>query len=200
GGRRGAGRSPAGAAAAVPHGRRPSHEARHPVHVTLRVVRGMPSLRRAPLFQTVRNRLAAASRAAFRVVHFTVQRNHLHLLIEAETNRDLSRGVQGLAITIAKRINRLLGRRGRVWNDRYHGRALRTPRETRNALVYVLGNGRKHMQIGTGVDPCSSGPWYSDWETSADPASGPPPIAAPRTRLLRIGWRRNGPIRLSDAP
>jgi len=69
------------------------------------------------------------------VLQFSVQRDHIHLLVEAPDGRALSRGLQGLAIRIAKGVNRILGRRGRVWADRFHARALRTPREVRNALI-----------------------------------------------------------------
>jgi len=139
GGRRpGAGRKPAGLTAGVPHGPRAIHHGRHPVHVTLRIVAGLPSLRGATLFPVLRGSLAAASTVSYRVVHYSVQTNHVHLLIEAEDTRARGRGMQGLGIRLAKAINRRLGRRGRVWNDRYHGRPLRTPREVRHGLAYVL--------------------------------------------------------------
>jgi len=88
----------------------------------------------------LRDAIARGSNASFRIVHFTVQSNRLHFLVEAEGCRQITRGMQGLGIRLAKAINRALGRKGRVWNDRYHARALRTPREVRNALVYVLAN------------------------------------------------------------
>src|SRR5207249_5379538 len=114
-------------------------------HVTVRAWHGLPSLRTDTLFPAVPRGLAQASRGGLRVLQFSVQRDHVHLLVEAADMRGLSRGLQGLAIRIAKAVNRVLGRRGRVWGDRYHARALRTPREVRNALVYVLQNWRKHV-------------------------------------------------------
>ncbi len=136
GGKRfGAGRKPSGRKVGVAHRTRPAHEARHPLHVTLRASHGLPSLRTDPLFPAIQRALAQASRRGLRVLHFSVQRDHLHLLVEALDAGALSRGLQGLAIRIAKALNRVLGRCGRVWADRFHARALRTPREVRNALM-----------------------------------------------------------------
>src|SRR5438876_2768087 len=158
GGRRpGAGRKPAGPTAGVPHRRRPLHHGGQPVHVTLRAVRGLPSLRRARLFPALLRGLGAASAATFRVVHYSVQANHVHLLVEAEGTRALGRGMQGLGIRLAKAINRRLGRRGRVWAERYHGRALRTPREVRNGLVYVLLHGSIPGRMRRGIGPVGWG-------------------------------------------
>ena len=201
GGRRaGAGRKPAGDKPGVSHRSRPIHEPREPVHVTVRVVRGLPSLRCRSMFPVVRRSLAAGSTRAFRIVHFSVQSHHLHLLVEADGVRALGRGMQGLGIRLAKAINGRLARTGAVWADRYHCRALRTPREVRNALVYVLLNRRKHSASGRGVDPCSSGQWFPGWKDELRPSSDPPPVARPQTWLMSVGWRRAGTISFRDAP
>ena len=169
--------------------------------MTIRVVYGLPTLRASGVFPALRRGLAAASNRSFRIVHFSVQRNHVHLLIEADGTRALARGMQGLGIRLAKAINRRLGRTGRVWADRYHCRALRTPSEVRNGLIYVLLNGRKHAVSGRGVDPCSSGSWFEGWnEKNLPPRLGSRPVAPPRTWLLSVGWRRGGPISLDDGP
>ena len=140
GGRRtGAGRKPTpGRRSGVPHRRRPEHVAAHPVHVTLRAVAAVRCLRSDRLFPSVRRALAASSRTGFRILEFSLQNDHIHLIAEAEHGRALSGGVRGLAIRLARAVNRALGRRGRVWNDRYHARPLTTPRAVRHALVYVL--------------------------------------------------------------
>ena len=87
---------------------------------------------------------AASEREGFRLVHYTVLSNHLHLLCEALDRRELSRRTQGLAIRIAKKLNRVWGRIGKVFADRYFDRILRSPREVRSALAYVLNNARRH--------------------------------------------------------
>jgi REP element-mobilizing transposase RayT len=201
GGRRaGTGRKPLGAKAGVPHCRRPVHDRGHPVHVTLRAIRDISSLRSPRMFPLIRCAIAAASAMRFRVAHFSVQGNHVHLLIEADGTEALARGMQGLGIRLAKVINRQLGRRGRVWADRYHGRVLRTPQEVRHALVYVLLNGRKHGVSGSGIDPCSSGAWFRGWRERTESPPGPAPVAQPRTWLLLVGWRRSGAVSLDDRP
>jgi REP element-mobilizing transposase RayT len=184
----------------VPHRRRASHEARCPVHATLRLHPGLPSLRGARLFAAIRRALAAASAQRFRVLHFSVQADHLHVLVEADETTALSRGLQGLAIRAAKAVNRTLGRRGTVWGDRYHARTLATPREVRNALVYVLNNWRKHIPGARGLDARSSAGWFDGWRAAVARPSGPIPVAVARTWLARIGWRRWGPIGADDAP
>ena len=134
--RRGAGRKPAPGRRQTPHRRRTPHDPRCPVHVTLRARSGLPSLRGDAVFGAVRRAFAAASRNSFRLLQFSVQSDHLHLLAEADEPTRLTRGVQGLAIRLARAINHVLRRRGRVWDGRYHAHMLRTPREIRNALLY----------------------------------------------------------------
>jgi REP element-mobilizing transposase RayT len=182
----------------VPHRVRPFHDEPHPVHVTLRAVAGMQSLRAARVFQAVRTAIARAQRGrAFRICHFSVQGNHIHMLVEAEDRAALSRGVQGLAIRLARCVNRVLARRGTVWADRFHAHALATPREVRNALVYVLNNIRKHAPWFRGLDPRSSARWFAG---RGAPRLDDAPVAAPRTWLLRIGWARAGAIGPEDRP
>jgi REP element-mobilizing transposase RayT len=144
GGRRsGAGRKPNGPKAGVSHLRRPTLKARHPVHVTMRLCGGLPSLRHKPLAGLVLSSFhAAKERLGARLVHFSVQSNHVHLLVEVDEHRALSRAMQGLATRLAKRLNHRLGRRGAVFADRYHSRALATPLEVRRALVYVQAHRR----------------------------------------------------------
>ncbi len=203
GGRRaGAGRPVvAGRRRSVAHRARAPHAAAAPVHVTLRARGGLPSLRAAGVFPVVREALRAASSAVFRVIHFSVQGDHLHLMVEANDSRALARGASGLAIRTARAINRVLGRRGAVWGDRYHARALKTPREVRNGLVYVLMNFRKHRPWDRrALDPCSSASWFEGLEPRPLRATGDPPVCTPRTWLAAVGWRRYGLINTSDRP
>ncbi len=126
------------------------------------------------------------------MVQFSAQTDHLHLIVEASSRERLSRGLHGLAGRIARAVNRAWRRRGDVWNGRYHARALATPREVRNALVYVLLNFRKHLRGASGVDPRSSGPWFDGWSRPPRADGGACPVAAPRTWLATTGWRRAG--------
>lgn len=159
------------------------------------------SLRARHVFGVVRAALARASTTAFRVLHFSVQADHVHLIVEADEPRALVRGLQGLAIRVAKRVNALLGRRGSVWSDRVHTRALTSPPAVRHALVYVLQNWRKHERGTTGRDPRSSGAWFDGWAgCPVAPGRWPAPVVMARTWLARIGWRRHGLVGESEGP
>ncbi len=116
----------------------------------------------------------------------------MHVIVEGDTGNAFTRGVHGLAIRVAKAVNRALRRRGKVWADRHHGRALRTPREVRNALAYVLTNWRKHVPGAWGLDPASSARWFSGWATAPVPPPTASPVVPPRSWLARRGWRRHG--------
>ena len=200
GARRGAGRKcTPGRRCGVPHRSRGFHVAAHPVHVTLRAA--IRCLRATPAFPGVVRALRCASRESFRILEFSVQRDHVHLVVEADHSAALSSGLRGVAIRIARAVNRALGRRGRVWSDRYHARPLTTPRAVRHALVYVLMNFRKHLGTGPGIDRCSSGPWFTGWKLpAAARAIGPPPVVTARSWLARVGWRRHGLIALDERP
>ena len=122
-----------------------------------------------------------------------MQHNHLHLIVEADDRFALLSGVKGLVMRIAYHVNRLLFRRGRFWADRWHGRALATPRAVRNALVYVLNNLRKHVTGARGMDTHSSAPWFGGWkDVTLRRDWGMPPVARARTWLARVGWLRHG--------
>jgi REP element-mobilizing transposase RayT len=190
----------------VPHRERPAHAARHPLHVTVRVRRGLPSLRAKHELAVLREALAAgAERFGFRLCQFSVQRDHLHLIVEAQDREALTRGVKGLCVRIARRLNRAWKRRGKVIADRYHARALRTPREVRNALRYVLENARHHGVHRGGFDPASSAAWFDGWRAdarelaAAAARAGPAFVAGARSWLLRTGWRRHGRLAADTA-
>lgn len=213
--RAGAGRKPKGSAAEIAHARRAPLDARHPVHVTCRVVAGVPYLRSARAYRIVRDALCVAKeRLGMRIVHFSVQEDHLHLLVEVEDEVALGRAMKGFQVRVARRLNRIFGRTGRVFADRYHSRYVSTPTEARRALVYVLQNGKKHAPTGerivrgerSWVDPFSSCAYFDGWKRecrrfipSRDAPAHPvhrdhpaAPVVAPRGWLLREGWRQAG--------
>jgi putative transposase len=192
-----------------PHTRRPTLASRFPVHVTLSVDEALPNLRSPELRAAIEGALRAARVrfVDFRVVHYSIQRHHIHLIVEAHHAKALSRGMQGLSIRVARAINGTLKRRGRVFVDRYYERILKTPRQVRNCLVYVLNNVRKHAAQRRKVlerdwtDPCWSAAFLEGWNRPLQPPAGRgPPTAAPRTWLLGVGWRRHGLIAFDEAP
>jgi putative transposase len=161
----------------VPHLARPQFAARHPVHVTQRVQPGVGYLRSHARAHAIQAALRDAR--GMRVVHYSIQGNHLHLIVEADGASGLSRAMQRFATRLAMRLNRLAGRRGGVFADRYHARALRTPREVANTIRYLLGNYRHHT-----FDHLPR-TWRDSLSTHPDA-----PLAPPSVWLLRVGWRR----------
>jgi REP element-mobilizing transposase RayT len=172
------------------------------VHLTLRATRGLPSLRSDRLFSSVRLALVAArgARTGLRVVHFSVQSDHLHLIVEAPDRDALCRGAKGLAVRLSHAINRTLGRTGRVWGDRYHVAELDSPRQVRHALVYVFMNFKKHIAGSRGLDPRSSAALFDGWDRPVPTPAEPLPLHVARTWLLARGWRRHGLISIHEAP
>jgi REP element-mobilizing transposase RayT len=168
--------------------------------VTLRACAGVPSLREGRLFDAIRAAFGRASRRGFRLLHFSVQRDHVHLLVEADEPSAFTRGIQGLAIRAAKACNRAMARHGKFWSDRYHARTLSTPREVRNALAYVLANLKKHAPAMQGIDPRSSARWFNGWHRATAIVAEPSPVARPRTWLARVGWRLHGLIGVEETP
>lgn len=235
GARKGAGRKPKRPQARrnVPHVRRPPHKSRFPTLVTLRARHVLGSLRRELVRESLRSALWRQSKrtyaSKFHVVEFTIQDDHLHLIVEgqdrgAKDERDiLRRGLTGLASSLARLINKVLKRRGPVWADRHHRRDLTTPTEVRHALVYVLNNWKRHGTVVFGhglVDPFSSAERFAGWSEPPIKSSGkavesggggepgeagdvglPWPPARPRTWLLNVGWREGeGLLDLSSTP
>jgi REP element-mobilizing transposase RayT len=186
--------------------RRPELRPNVPVHVTLKLRPDAPRLRRARAWAVLRAAFRrGCDRFGFRLVHFSVQSNHIHLVSEADDRRALARGVQGLAVRIARRMNRLAGRKGKFFADRYHLRLLRSPTQVRRAILYVLQNVAHHDRNLRGViDVYSSAAYFHGWrERLSLPLvlDGDPPVTAARSWLLTVGWLRGGgPIGRDEVP
>jgi REP element-mobilizing transposase RayT len=145
GARRGAGRKRRGPRRLVRHRTRESFRAQYPVHVTLRLADGLPGLRQRATYGALLAALGGGcERFGMRLVHWSVLGNHMHLMVEAADRRALARGMQGLGVRMARALNRLWGRTGRVVADRFHAHVLHSPTEVRNSLFYVLQNARHH--------------------------------------------------------
>jgi hypothetical protein len=204
--RKGAGRRPARERAGVSHHGRDEVTKESPVHVTMRVLPHVWNLRSGRSLAAVESALGGIRGwREFRVVHFSLQGEHLHLIVEAEGNRALSEGMQGLTVRIAKALNRMMGRRGTVFADRYHAHVLRTPAEVRNALAYVLLNHRSHMlrirarSDAAPRDRFSSAASFDGWSDAPAP-DAPTVTSLPQSWLLRAGWRRRGLLSTDETP
>ena len=223
--RRRAGRKPKGLRAGSPHKARPELKARHPVHVVLRVIGAVGSLRRRFTYRAIREAtLTTARREDFRIVHLSIQRTHLHLIVEANNKSALALGMQGFQISAAKHLNAAISRdkperrRGAVFPDRYHAEIITSPTQARHAISYVLSNWRKHEEDRR--QPMRE--WKIDWFSTAAMFPGwaeykpyeeepflwrgpetydPLVVYQPRTWLLRDGWRKGGaPISTREVP
>jgi REP element-mobilizing transposase RayT len=220
GGRRdGAGRPRLAKRKSVAHRQRPALASRFPVHVSKKMQAGLPRLRGFELAVALKRAFVRGcrredERVVFRICQFSVQGNHIHLLCEAKDSASLARGIQGWSVRVARGINRHLSRTGQVFEDRYHEEILRSPRQVRHALCYVLQNARRHGSTppawAGGVDPFSSA-WHFDgwrdqrWRTGLSPPRDlpdlpGPPVTSAKTWLLNVGWRRWGLIGPSEVP
>ncbi len=205
GARKGTGRKP-GPRPKVRHRARPKSKKGCPVLVTYRFARS--DLRQDVVLTAVRDVLLALHERLddFRVIDFSIQDDHLHLIVEADDAASFKSGYYALSIRLGKRVNAALGTSGRVFADRGHFRSLTTPREVRNARAYVLLNRRHHRAakgrtLPTEIDRFSSGAWFDGWAAGvAPPREGPCAVAEPRTWLARTGWRRHGLLSPREIP
>ena len=233
--RRGAGRPKSGLRASERHKKRPKFSAYEPIHVVMRARPEVGSLRTHAVFRAIKEasftafahdeRALGKSDAsvksrkldrAFHIVHLSIQRTHIHMIVEASDSAALSRGMQAFGISAARHVNAELGRTGSVFADRYFPRALTTPAQVRNCLAYVLNNWKHHEERASSVgrrttkpwvvDPYSTGSEFDGWKESGGQklvvASGydGPLVWWPKTWLLREGWRRRGLISTEFIP
>ena len=205
----GAGR-PAAARPVVHHVKRDEVLEREPAHVTIRVVEGVPSLRRRRFVRTFQRSLRGVrGRTDFRVVEYSLQVDHLHMIVEAADKEALACGMKAVGSRLAKAVHRVFARSGRVLAGRYHVRALHSPKEVRAALAYVLLNVRKHWRQRKGqappvrIDAASSGRWFGGWRRRVPVEAWVPglrEVSPAETWLLRTGWKKFGLIDPAEVP
>jgi len=215
--RKGAGRKPKGPRPGQPHKTRPVFKAKHGLHVVLRVAPEIGSLRRPNMYRAIREAsICAAVKERVRIVHISVQRTHVHLIVEAENKEALGRGMQGFQISAARHINTAMGdgvrrRRGAVFVDRYHLVVFKSPTQARHVLSYVLNNWRKHEEDRESrklIDRFSSGCSFADWKElegrdlmwRIPPDYEPLMVRRPESWLLRVGWKLAGSISAREVP
>jgi REP element-mobilizing transposase RayT len=219
-----------GKRAGSPHKTRPELKEGCPVHVVLRVHEDVHGLRNRDMYRALREAtITAALREqhfatenAFRIVHISIQHNHVHMIVEASSKTALSRGMQGFQISAAKHINAAFSkrkrlrtrRRGPVFPDRYHQEIITSPRQARHTLTYVLNNWRKHREDRTRaarswkVDPFSTGVLFEGWKGREEPKPlwkwpdkyEPLVVYLPQSWLLRTGWMKHGRIAFHEVP
>ena len=221
--RKGAGRKPVCGRAGSSHKKRDEVHDQDLLHVVLRTVSDVGTLRRGEIYKAIRAATITAASTAerreqFRISHLSIQHSHIHMLVEAQSAAALASGMQGFQISAARHINTALRvggrrRRGSVFGDRYHVVVIRSPRQARHTLAYVLGNWRKHGEDRNGparrwlVDPFSSAVSFTGWKE----LQGKAPwtiradyewlvVSAPRSWLQCVGWKRHGAISVYEVP
>ena len=201
------------------HVERPEVKPGEPQHVTLSVVGDISSLRTMDMYAAVKRAIGVSMRPDFRIVHHSVQGNHLHLVVEADNKVSLANGMKSFVTSFTKQINAVMSKRlghrrkGRVLADRYHATAITSVRQLRNVLSYVMNNWRHHAPSTRNcvglfdgrLDPYSSAIWFEGWkertqEIYVPEGYDPPPRVAPRTWLLRKGWTKAPPISCWEIP
>jgi REP element-mobilizing transposase RayT len=204
----------------VPHTSREGFSSSLPAHVTVKLMPDLLSLRTKMVVRALERTFAVGcERSDFRLVHYSLLGNHAHLIVEARGAEALGRGMMSIGSRLALAVNKVMGRKkGRVVAERYHARLLKTPREVRNALRYVLLNARHHAAVTARkalramevvLDPASSARWFDGWRLGRGTGPGAErdgaahdhvPVARARTWLLRVGWRRHGLLDPAEVP
>jgi REP element-mobilizing transposase RayT len=220
--RKGAGRKQVRAIKSAPHRRRPVLRKGIGLHVSLRVTSELARLRRRNAYAAVRRAAnVVLARTDFRVIHISIQANHVHLIVEADNKAALATGMKAFEVSAARRLNAaqagepgwMKPRKGKVFPDRYHVELLDSPRRARNALAYVLNNWRRHREDRTyatrswQVDPYSTAAAFFGWREanltlprSELDGESPLPVARPETWLLREGWKKYPPVSAFEVP
>ena len=186
---------------AVTHQARPELAKKQVLHLTLKLRRGLPSLRRHKAFAALTRSFYSYSHGdGFRLVHFSVQHDHVHLIAEADSKAALTAGMQRLNVSLARRLNfvwrALRGWTGRLFKERYHMHILRKPLEVRNALLYVVRNADKHGSVSHNArDPFSSAPYFDGFASGCAHKTPAHLLASATAWLLTSGWwQKYGPL------
>jgi len=222
--------------AGVSHAARPSFETTRALHVTLRVLDVIGRLRTRSAYMAIREAaITVLKHEAFRIIQMSIEGTHIHLVVEADSRAALSAGMKAFEISAAKHLNAEFSRaggwwqrkraarlghalpkrrKGRVFSDRYHETFIKTPKQARHALAYVLNNWRRHREdraaIARGwlIDPFATGWAFDGWKERADTpfvwkvrdTYQPIPVWLPKTWLLRTGWKMHGLIGVREVP
>lgn len=186
--------------AGVSHAKRPQVESRHPLHITVRLAKGAPSLRRHRTFRVFCKACKGAADHGVRVLQYAVLGNHFHILVESDSKEALTKGMRSLNIRVAKGLNAIADRKGRVQHDRFHAVPLTTPTQLKRVLVYIFTNAAKHSGGRKASDDYNSyalfegqlegGPWNWRRPRCAVPDYAREAVSQAKSWLARVGWRR----------
>lgn len=127
-----------------------------PLHLTIKIEKTKAGLKNKAMLKLLHHCIKKSRMKGLRIVHYTLEFDHVHLLVEATNKETTSKGMQSFGIAFSKGINKLKCLKGRVFKTRYHFRKLNSPREIKNVLNYILGNSIKHGQSPSIITPYNS--------------------------------------------
>ncbi len=177
--RKGAGRK--NLSGTVAHGAREKVDFKKPLHITIRLAPGLSGLRTKHMHEQFTAALLKAKAKGLRVLHYSIQGNHLHLLVECADNQALAAGMNSFGTSFAKAVRKKLGGKGKVFAGRYHLRVLQNPTQMKNTLAYVLLNQAKHENLIPYNDKFSSSQHFNEWKALLGRNVGP----------ILQEWRKN---------
>lgn len=183
----------------VNHMKREKVEAKYPVHITIKLKKGVASLRGPKMVAAFKSSLQKAKKRGLKVIHYAIESNHAHFFAESESNRAIRSGMASFGSSFGKSVRRVSGGKGSVFNGRYHLTVLKSPRQTKNAMAYVLLNHSKQQGAKPYADQKSSAPFFGDWRARLGeryrvnkPIPRPDYLSDAESWLGRVGWRRAG--------
>jgi putative transposase len=181
----------------VNHMKREKVEAKFPIHITIKLKKGVVSLRGPKMVAAFKASLQKAKKRGLKVIHFALETNHAHLFAESDGNHQLRSGMASFGSCFGKAARRVTGGKGSVFQGRYHLQVLKSPRQTKNAMAYVLLNHSKHQGAKPYADHMSSAAFFGDWRALLgeryrvdQPLPRPEFLAKPSSWLARDGWRK----------
>ncbi len=153
--RKGAGR-PALHDPGIRHTNRPHIKKPASLHLTIKVKKKKAEIKNKSVLKILKRAILNARKQGLRVIHFSLEYDHVHLLIEADNNLILGKGMQAFGVTLSKAINRLKKLKGGVYKHRYHFRQISSTRELKIVMNYIFTNGLKHGTAKSILNPFNS--------------------------------------------
>lgn len=190
--RRGAGRP--NKSGRVSHERRETVDYKKPLHLTLKVSAKKWDLRCEDVSAAFKNGAAGAQKFGLRILHYSILRDHIHLIVEAKDNHSLAQGMRSFGSRLGIALRKIFGGSGPVFKGRYHLSVIKSPSQMKNSLAYVLQNFAKHSQLLKHVDQFSSAAYFNDWSALFGPTAGPILLD------LNVSQRQLAPERLAQIP
>lgn len=113
-----------------------------PLHLTVKLKRA--DIQNKVVLRILKHAIYRSRLQGLRVIHFSLEHNHVHLYAECESNFVLGKAMKAFGVTFVRRVNKLKKIKGQLYKYRYHLRVLKSARDAKNVINYILKNGIKH--------------------------------------------------------